>query len=66
MAVVEAAVQPAAMGMPAAAAQLLGAHTVISEDMAHGRDYAGVTVINPSCRARSSSADSPDPALTSP
>ena len=29
------------------AAQRLGAHTVISEDMEHGRDYGGVTVINP-------------------
>ena len=52
MDIVEAAAQPvpratAAMRMPAAAAQLLGAHTVISEDMAHGRDYVGVTVINP-------------------
>ena len=29
------------------AAQRLGAHTVISEDMEHGRDYGGVTVVNP-------------------
>lgn len=29
------------------AARRLGAHTVISEDMEHGRDYGGVTVINP-------------------
>lgn len=29
------------------AAQRLGAHTVVSEDMEHGRDYGGVTVLNP-------------------
>jgi predicted nucleic acid-binding protein len=29
------------------AAQRLGARTVVSEDMEHGRDYGGVTVINP-------------------
>ncbi len=30
-----------------ASARHLGAHTVISEDMEHGRNYEGVTVINP-------------------
>ncbi len=29
------------------AAQHLGAHTVVSEDMEHGRDYGGVRVMNP-------------------
>ncbi len=29
------------------AAQRLGAHTVVSEDMAHGQRYDGVTVLNP-------------------
>lgn len=29
------------------AARRLGAHTVISEDMEHGQNYDGVTVINP-------------------
>jgi len=29
------------------AARLLGCHTVLSEDLAHGRDYAGVVVRNP-------------------
>jgi predicted nucleic acid-binding protein len=29
------------------AAQRLGAGTVVSEDMEHGRDYGGVTVVNP-------------------
>lgn len=29
------------------AAQRLGAHTVVSEDMEHGRDYGIVTVLNP-------------------
>ena len=29
------------------AARRLGAHTVISEDLAHGQDYDGVTVFNP-------------------
>ncbi len=29
------------------AAQRLGAHTVIGEDMEHGRDYEGVTVLDP-------------------
>jgi predicted nucleic acid-binding protein len=29
------------------AAQRLGANTVVSEDMEHGRDYGGVTVANP-------------------
>ncbi len=29
------------------AAQRLGAHTVVSEDMEHGRDYGGVKVLNP-------------------
>lgn len=29
------------------AAQRLGAGTVVSEDMEHGRDYGGVTVMNP-------------------
>lgn len=29
------------------AARRLGAHAVISEDMQHGQDYDGVTVINP-------------------
>ncbi|MDP1647644.1 MAG: PIN domain-containing protein [Rubrivivax sp.] len=29
------------------AAQRLGARTVVSEDMEHGRDYGGVTVMNP-------------------
>lgn len=29
------------------AARRIGAHTVISEDMEHGRNYEGVTVLNP-------------------
>lgn len=29
------------------AAQRLGAHTVVSEEMEHGRDYGGVQVLNP-------------------
>ncbi len=29
------------------AAQRLGAHTVVSEDMVHGQDYGGVRVLNP-------------------
>jgi predicted nucleic acid-binding protein len=29
------------------AARRLGAHTVVSEDMEHGRDYGGVRVLNP-------------------
>ncbi len=29
------------------AAQRAGAHTVVSADMEHGRDYGGVTVLNP-------------------
>ena len=48
MAIVEAAVElvPRAIPatrLPAAAAQRLGAHTVFSENRAHGRDYGGVT-----------------------
>ena len=31
----------------APAARRLGAGTVVSEDMEHGRDYEGVTVLNP-------------------
>jgi predicted nucleic acid-binding protein len=30
-----------------AAALELGCHTVYSEDLNHGQDYGGVTVINP-------------------
>lgn len=33
------------------AAQRLGARTVVSEDMEHGRDYGGVTVLNPFLQA---------------
>ncbi len=29
------------------AARRIGAHTVVSEDMEHGRDYEGVAVLNP-------------------
>ena len=29
------------------AARALGCRTVVSEDLAHGRDYGGVTVVNP-------------------
>ncbi|MBI1907340.1 MAG: PIN domain-containing protein [Rhodocyclales bacterium] len=29
------------------AARRLGAHTVVSEDLAHGQDYNGITVFNP-------------------
>ena len=33
------------------AAQRLGAHTVVSEDLTHGRNYEGINVLNPFLQA---------------
>jgi predicted nucleic acid-binding protein len=39
------------------AAQRLGAHTVVSEDLEHGRDYGGVKVLNPFAMPASTAAE---------